>query len=128
MSKPLVAISTDFLTAFAKLPRQQQGKVTEFINKFRTDPLSKGINYEKLQYGKDENICSVRIDDTYRGIVVRQQESGVYLLLWVDHHDEAYDWAKRKKCVINKTTGAVQVFDVQEEVVVEKKEVSRPLF
>ena len=30
-----VAISADFLTAFAALPRQIQGKVTEFINKFR---------------------------------------------------------------------------------------------
>lgn len=108
-----VAISSDFLTAFAKLPRGIQGKVTEFINKFRNDPLSSGINYEKLSKGIDKKICSVRIDDTYRGIVVREEETGVYLLLWVDHHDEAYDWAARKRCEVNKKTGAVQIFDVQ---------------
>lgn len=114
-----VAISADFLTAFAQLPRAIQGKVTEFINKFRNDPLSPGINYEKLNKGIDKKIYSVRIDDTYRGIVVREEESGVYLLLWVDHHDEAYDWAARKRCEVNKKTGAVQIFDVQtvEEVV-----------
>ena len=88
-----VAISSDFLTAFAKLPRSIQGKVTEFVNKFRNDPNSPGINYEKLTNGADNKIWSVRIDDTYRGIVVRQKETGVYLLLWVDHHDEAYQWA-----------------------------------
>lgn len=108
-----VAISSDFLTAFARLPRQVQGKVTEFVNKFRNNPMSPGINYEKLNSGIDKKIFSVRIDDTYRGIVVRQQEVGVYLLLWVDHHDEAYQWAARKRCEVNPKTGAIQVFDVQ---------------
>lgn len=108
-----VAISSEFLTAFARLPRGIQGKVTEFLGKFRNDPLSPGINYEKLSKGIDKKIYSVRIDDTYRGIVVREEETGVYLLLWVDHHDEAYDWAARKRCEVNKKTGAVQIFDVQ---------------
>lgn len=111
-----VAISSDFLTAFARLPRQVQGKVTEFVNKFRNNPMSPGINYEKLNAGIDKKIFSVRIDDTYRGIVVRQQETGVYLLLWVDHHDEAYQWAARKRCEVNPKTGAIQVFDVQNVV------------
>lgn len=117
--KPTVAISADFLTSYAALPRQKQGKVTEFFNKFRNNPMHPGINFEKIEAGIDKNICSVRIDDTYRAIVVRQPESGVFILLWVDHHDEAYDWAKRKKCSVNKTTGSVQIFDVR-EVVVEK--------
>ena len=108
-----VAISSDFLTAFARLPRQVQGKVTEFVNKFRNDPISPGIHYEKLNSGIDKKIFSVRIDDTYRSIVVRQQETGVYLLLWVDHHDEAYQWAAHKRCEVNPQTGAIQVFDVQ---------------
>ncbi|NLK72669.1 MAG: AAA family ATPase [Clostridiales bacterium] len=112
MGKAVVAISSEFLDAFAALPRQIQGKVTEFINKFRNNPSSPGINYEKINNAKDKKICSVRIDDTYRGIVVRQEESGVYILLWVDHHDDAYAWAQRKKCIINPATGNVQVFDV----------------
>ena len=114
-----VAISADFLTAFAALPRQIQGKVTEFINKFRNNPQSPGINYEKINGGMDKKIWSVRIDDTYRGITVRQPETGVYLLLWVDHHDEAYAWARNKKCEINPKTGAIQVFDIVTTPVVE---------
>lgn len=109
MEKTVVAISSDFLTAFAALPRQIQGKVTEFINKFRNNPRLPGINYEKINNASDDKIYSVRIDDTYRGIVVRQDETGVYILLWVDHHDDAYSWARRKKCIINPTTGSVQV-------------------
>ena len=118
-----VAISSDFLTAFSKLPRQIQGKVTEFINKFRINPKSSGINLEKLP-SIDKNIRSVRIDNTYRGIVVYQEESSVYLLLWVDHHDEAYEWAKRKTCRVNSKTGTLQVFDVQNVEVTEDTKTS----
>lgn len=108
-----VAISADFLTAFAKLQRSTQGKVTEFINKFRNDPTSPGINYEKISRAADKKIYSVRIDDAYRGIVAREEETGVYLLLWVDHHDEAYAWAAKKRCEVNPKTGAIQIYDVQ---------------
>ena len=38
-----VEISSEFLTAFARLPRGIQGKVTEFLGKFRNDPLSTEI-------------------------------------------------------------------------------------
>ena len=123
MEKTVVAISSDFLTAFAALPRQIQGKVTEFINKFRNNPRLPGINYEKINNANDDKIYSVRIDDTYRGIVVRQEETGVYILLWVDHHDDAYSWARRKKCIINPTTGNVQVFDIAMEAPVRQAEV-----
>jgi len=111
MTTAKVAISADFLTAFAHLPRQVQGKVTELVNKFRNDPASPGIHYEKINSCIDKKIYSIRVDDTYRGIVVRQSE--VYLLLWVDHHDEAYQWAARKRCEVNPNTGSLQVFDVQ---------------
>ena len=96
MTTAKVAISADFLTAFAHLPRQVQGKVTELVNKFRNDPASPGIHYEKINSCIDKKIYSIRIDDAYRGIVVRQSE--VYLLLLVDNNDEAYNSAARKRC------------------------------
>lgn len=111
----VVAISSGFFSSFASLPKHTQKKVSDFIGKFQENPKSPGINYEKLYDASDKNMCSVRIDDTYRGIVVRQEETGVYLLLWVDHHDEAYEWARRKKCSINSQTGSIQVFDVSHD-------------
>jgi superfamily I DNA/RNA helicase/mRNA-degrading endonuclease RelE of RelBE toxin-antitoxin system len=126
MNQNVVAISSDFFTAFAALPRQTQGKVTEFINKFRNNPKLPSIHYEKIHDAADKKMCSVRIDDTYRGIIVRQEESGVYLLLWVDHHDDAYAWAKRKKCEINPQTGNVQVFDIQQVETVELPKTASP--
>ena len=106
-----VAISTDFFTAFSRLPQAQQGKVSKFIINFQKDPVSSAINYEKIAIAMDPNMRSVRIDQAYRGIVLKPEKGNVYLLLWVDHHDEAYEWAGRHKCTINPETGAVQVFE-----------------
>jgi hypothetical protein len=45
---PTVAIASEFLDAFARIPRAQQRKVREFTEKFRTNPKGPGINYERL--------------------------------------------------------------------------------
>ncbi len=87
--KVKVAIAADFLSAFSRIPRKQQNKVMDFIDRFRENPTSSGINYEKINAAKDRNLRSVRIDNTYRAIVLSPKSGNVYLLLWVDHHDDA---------------------------------------
>jgi hypothetical protein len=105
-----VAISNDFFTSFARLPQSQLAKVSKFITLFQSDPRSSGINYEKINVAKDPNMRSVRIDQAYRGIVLKPSQGDVYMLLWVDKHDDAYDWARRHKVNINANTGSIQVF------------------
>ncbi|MDO9528356.1 MAG: 3'-5' exonuclease [Syntrophales bacterium] len=109
-----VAVASDFLTAFSGIPRKQQAKVLDFVNKFRSDPTLPGINYEKIQKAKDPNLRSVRIDQSYRGIVLKPKTGNVYVLLWVDHHDKAYEWAENKVYKIHPETGSLQVIDVED--------------
>lgn len=113
-----VAISQDFLTAIVRLPRAQQKKVNQFVSKFRNDPLASGINYEKINDAANSDMRSVRIDQAYRGIILKPKQGNVYILLWVDHHDEAYDWARRHQCKIHPKTGAIQLYptDINESV------------
>ena len=110
MKRPTIAISDDFLSAFAALPKKKQARVNDFVRKFRQNPMSGGINYEKIKGARDENLRSVRIDREYRGIVLHPGGKGaVYILLWVDHHDEAYRWAKNRIAKIHPETGAIQI-------------------
>ena len=111
-----VAIASDFLSSFSNIPRKQQGKVLDFVNKFRTNPSLPGINYEKLQRAKDPNIRSVRIDQSYRGIVLKPESGNVYVLLWVDLHDKAYKWAENKTYKIHPETGSLQVIEVEDTI------------
>jgi mRNA-degrading endonuclease RelE of RelBE toxin-antitoxin system len=117
-----VAISADFLTAMMNLPRTQQKKVNQFVNKFRNDPRHAGINYEKIHDAANQHMRSVRIDQTYRGIILQPEHGDIYILLWVDHHDEAYDWARRHQCKIHPSTGAIQLFQTQTQVAIEAEQ------
>jgi len=113
MSEAKVAIASEFLNAFAGIPKKQQGKVLEFITKFRTNPLAPSINYEKNIKFRDPTLRSVRIDQNYRGIVKKPDSGNVFMLLWVDHHDKAYKWAKNKICTIHPETGSLQIIDAE---------------
>lgn len=114
MSDVKVVIGDTFLDSFARLPLQAQKHTSDFLIKFRSNPTSPAINYEKIASKLDKKVWSVRIDDAYRGIVLREEKSGVFLLLWVDHHDKAYAWAARKRCTVNPFTGVIQLYTVQE--------------
>ncbi|MFW6085675.1 MAG: UvrD-helicase domain-containing protein [Myxococcota bacterium] len=112
---PVTAISQDFLSAFARIPRRAQKKVEEFATKFRDNPRSSGINYENITGARDGRLKSVRVGLDYRGIVLAPDEGDVYVLMWVDHHDEAYQWALHKTVDVHPTTGALQVYTTAEE-------------
>jgi hypothetical protein len=112
--KPKVALSQDFLLHLATLPAVVQGKVLKWAIRFQTDPTASGFNYEKIRAARDPHLRSVRIDGDWRGIVFVPPRSDLYVLLYVDHHDEAYRWAENRKLTINPVTGAMQIVLVEE--------------
>lgn len=117
---PQIAIGSDFLTAYAQIPKAQQKKVREFITRFQVDPTMHSINYESIHDTRDSRVRTVRIGLDYRAIVLHPDEGDMYLLAWVDHHDEAMDWARRKRFEVNPVTGALQVIDTEIVTVVEE--------
>ena len=40
-------------------------------------------------------------------------QGDTYVLLWIDKHDDAYQWARRRTCHVNRVSGALQVVDVE---------------
>lgn len=125
---PTVAIASEFLDAFARIPRAQQRKVREFTEKFRTNPKGPGINYEKIYAVKDDKVRTVRIDQKYRAVILHPEQGDVYVLVWVDNHDEAMDWAGKRRFEVNPVTGSLQVFSVSEaeETVAPQKKTAEP--
>ena len=107
-----LAMSSDFLEAYAVLPRSQQRKVRTLITQFAADPTSPGLNYERIQ--ATENLRSLRIDRSYRAIVLKPERGSIHLMLWADKHDEAYEWARRHHCRVHPETGALQVYQPEE--------------
>jgi mRNA-degrading endonuclease RelE of RelBE toxin-antitoxin system len=118
---PKVALSSEFLEAFSQIPRSKQKKVKEFINRFQTNPYSNSINYEKIHNVQDDRIRTARIDLSYRAVILHPDKGDVFILVWVDHHDEAMSWAEKKTFNINPTTGALQVLELEEITKVARK-------
>jgi hypothetical protein len=110
-------IHDSFFDAFSVLPRQMQKKTREFLKKFKENPTSAAINYEKISTFKDQSLRTVRIDSKYRAIVQAPEKGDGYHLLWVDNHDEAMDWARNKVFSWNQATQAFQLFEKHEEAI-----------
>ena len=108
-----VAIADMFWEQSLSLPNQQRKKLQGFITSFRQSPTSSGFNYEKINDASVANYRSVRLDQAYRCIVLAPKKGDVYCLLWVDHHDDAYDWARRTRVEINPVTGTVQIYNTE---------------
>ena len=117
--KPKVALSQEFLLQLAKLPSSIQSKVMKWAIQFQSDPTSSGINYENINGARDSNLKSVRLDRDWRGIVFKPSSGDVYVLLYVDHHDDAYRWAENRRLTINPVTGAMQMVVVESVTQVE---------
>jgi len=114
-SQNIISISADFLKAFADIPQAQQKKVREFVQQFQNNPeMPGGRHYEQIQKIRDSNLRSIRIDQIYRAIIAKPS-GNIFILLWVDKHEEAYQWAERKKLKIHPCTGGLQLIQIQHQ-------------
>jgi superfamily I DNA/RNA helicase len=91
--------------------------VIDFQKKFRENSQSSGIHLEPISTFKDKSLRSARIDQTYRAIVKAPESGDIYYLLWVDHHDKAYEWAMNKVCQWNDETQSMQMFTAPDETI-----------
>ena len=122
-----VALAQDFLSNLSKIPSSIQSKVLKWALKFQSDPTANGINYETIKGARDKNLRSVRIDQDWRGIVFKPDKGDVYVLMYVDKHDDAYHWAESRRVAINPVTGAMQLFAVERAEVANDVITSQPV-
>lgn len=104
-----MAVADDFLTAYSRLPKQIQKAAREFTKKFRKNPKSPGSHYEPIANVREPRLKSVRVTQGYRAIVLAPDSGDVFVLLWIDNHDEAYRWAMDKRVEVHPTTGSLQL-------------------
>lgn len=112
-----LAVSKDCMKTIGRLPSRVQTGFFNFVIKFTDNSDSPGINYEKINDAAHPGYRSVRIDQNHRGIVLKPEKGSNFLLVHINSHDRAYDWAKRKKCLVNAYTGAIQIYESASHVV-----------
>lgn len=115
----MLAIQDTFLESFSCLPKGEQKRTREMLRKLREDTTTISLNFERYREALDPRIHSIRLNDTYRAIVLKPDEGDTLLLLWIDHHDDAYRWAKRKKFRIHPQNNTIQMWALQENEVID---------
>ena len=115
-------IADTFTDSLSRLTAQEQKAAKTTAFDLQLNPASPGMKFHKLDGAKDQNFWSVRVNADIRLIVHKSASS--LLLVYVDHHDDAYKWAERRKIERHPTTGAMQLVEVRERI--EEIEVVRP--
>lgn len=105
-----LVFAKEFLDDFAKLDPSVRQKVRELPGKFE-DAVHTGVHLEKLHAARDDRVRTVRVDQFWRGVVVRLGD-GRYALLRVLPHDEAIDCASRQRFEVNSRTGLIEILDI----------------
>ena len=109
-------VHRNILKSFHKLPSKVQKRVSELIEEFQHDPQSPAVGMHPLPGTMlDPKVRGVKkLPDGYRAIVIAPEKGDTYLLVHIDAHDKAYDWAKKKRFEVHGMTGVFQVFDAEE--------------
>ena len=107
-------IADTFPKALAKLPAQDQKAVKTTVFDLQMDPAHPGMQFHRIDNAKDPNFWSVRVNRDVRLIVHKTASS--FLICYVDHHDDAYSWAERRRIETHPRTGAAQIVEIRERV------------
>ena len=107
-------IADTFTDSLSDLNRNEQKAVKTTAFDLQMNPASPGMRFHKLDRARDKNFWSVRVNRDIRLIVHKTEAS--LLLCYVDHHDDAYAWAERRKIERHPRTGAAQLVEVRETV------------
>lgn len=107
-------IADTFSDSLARLTTDEQKAVKITVYDLQANPANPGLSFHRLDNAKDKNFWSVRVSRDIRIIVHRSASS--LLLCYVGHHDNAYDWAERRKLEAHPTTGAAQLVEIRESV------------
>lgn len=107
-------IADTFTDSLAKLTGDEQKAVKTTAFDLQINPANPGMQFHKLDRARDSNFWSVRVNRDIRVIVHRTSQN--LLLCYVDHHDDAYKWAERRKLETHPKTGAAQLVEIRETV------------
>lgn len=107
-------IADTFTNALSKLTRDEQKAVKTSAFDLQTNPTNPGLQLHRIDASKDPNFWSVRVNRDIRIIIHKTAQS--FLLAYVDHHDDAYQWAARRRIEAHPKTGAIQIVEVRELV------------
>jgi hypothetical protein len=107
-------LADSFTASLAKLANDEKKQAQLAAFTLMTEPDRRGLQFHRINKSKDPNFWSVRVSRDLRIIV--HKTGGSLMLAYVDHHDDAYAWAERRRIEAHPATGAIQIVEVRDRI------------
>src|SRR6266516_886540 len=107
-------IADTFTDRLARLTGDEQKTAKTTAFDLQLNPVNPGMALHRIDDAKDKNFWSARVGRDVRLIIHKTRDS--FLLCYVGHHDDAYDWAERRRVETHPKTGAAQLVEIRERV------------
>src|SRR5690349_20053209 len=100
-------IADTFTDSLTRLTNDEQMAVKTAAFDLQMSAAQPSVQLHRITESKDRNFWSARVNTDVRLILHRTDSS--LLLCFVGHHDDAYEWARRRKLETHPNTGAAQL-------------------
>ena len=115
-------IASTFTDSLTKLTANEQTAVKTTVFDLQANPDLGGLRIHPVQGARDRGFWSARVNQDIRIVIHRQ--AGNTTLCYVDHHNDAYTWATKRKMEVHPRTGAMQLVELRETV----REIEVPVY
>ena len=116
-------IASSFSKALGKLSVREQSAAKITVFDLQQNPAAPGLRFHRVEGSKDPHFWSVRVNRDIR-VIVHKTEDNV-LLCYVNHHDDAYKWAEKRRIETHPKTGVAQIVEVRERIEIEAPYLTR---
>lgn len=108
-----LVLAQPFVRRLGDFPNQEQKLVRDAVMQLFTDLELSGQPRPGLRWHALEspNLYSISPNMDLRVILYHQGDD--YVVLYADHHERAYDWARRRRLEVHPYTGAMQVIETE---------------
>lgn len=109
-----VIIASQLFSSLGQLAANEQIRVIEFIKTFQANPAHPSQSLERVTRARSKGVWAGRVTSDLRAII--HKDGDTWAILYVDHHNAAYDWAERRDIGRHSVTGALQIVESVETV------------
>ncbi len=110
-----LVITRHYKKACQRLSPNYHAEIEDKLRLFRRDPLHNSLRFHQLDFLPYKHWWSYSVTMDIRVIVADQQDS--WVVCYVDHHDKAYEWARRRRFTTNMAIGSHSMAPPPEEVI-----------
>ena len=114
-----VFLTDNLFDSLQSLPNKDLGRVFKTIQQIKKDPSNPGLKLHRIIESPDDHFWTVRVSNDAR--IVLYKKENLILICHADKHDEAYEWAKRRKVSGDAKSNSAKIVSLDEYEIQKRK-------